>query len=69
MTVLEGEEVFDLTIINADEEELLSSHDGKHFYMSLYGHMRKELNQKCLLHSSYYSSTLILESNNTDKRW
>lgn len=29
MTDLEGEEVFDFTVINADEEELLSSHDGK----------------------------------------
>lgn len=29
MTDLEGEEVFDLTIINADEEELLSSRAGK----------------------------------------
>lgn len=29
MTDLEGEEVFDLTIINSDGEKLLSCHDGK----------------------------------------
>lgn len=47
MNDFEGEDVFDLIIINVDEEELFSSRDGKTF---LYGFVwRNELNQKCLL--------------------